>query len=208
VLNSTYLAEYGRALGGFVNIVTKSGANRSEGSLYYFGMHDALNARSILNTPEADKLHQSQFGITFGGPLIRDQLFFFGDYECQVREQSNRFSRVVLDNIASLNAARLQFGLAPETTDQLQKNHYNSFMVKVDQRRSNHTVSSRINFLRSDTDNFLGGRARTSPTSSTARNNLVNDFAGVLNVVSVLSPVLVNEARFQGAYRSFDFPSV
>ena len=38
ILNSTYLAEYGRALGGFVNIVTKSGTNRRDGSLYYFGI--------------------------------------------------------------------------------------------------------------------------------------------------------------------------
>src|SRR5207249_1011798 len=40
ILNSTYLAEYGRALGGFVNIVTKSGTNRYNGSLYYFGMNN------------------------------------------------------------------------------------------------------------------------------------------------------------------------
>ena len=44
VLNSTYLAEYGRALGGFVNIVTKSGTNQRNGSIYYFGMDDALAA--------------------------------------------------------------------------------------------------------------------------------------------------------------------
>ena len=95
VLNSTYLAEYGRALGGFVNIVTKSGSNRTEGSLYYFGMHDGLNARSVLNTPDADVLHQNQFGLTLGAPLAANRTFFFGNYEGQLREQSNRFSRVV-----------------------------------------------------------------------------------------------------------------
>ncbi|HWW88387.1 MAG TPA: carboxypeptidase-like regulatory domain-containing protein, partial [Vicinamibacterales bacterium] len=62
IVNSTYLAEYGRSLGGFVNIVTKSGSNRRDGSVYYFGMDDALTARSILNTPDADVLHQNQFG--------------------------------------------------------------------------------------------------------------------------------------------------
>jgi hypothetical protein len=51
VLNSTFLAEYGRALGGFVNIVTKSGGNRYNGSAYYFGMNDALNATPILTGP-------------------------------------------------------------------------------------------------------------------------------------------------------------
>jgi hypothetical protein len=208
VLNSTYLAEYGRSLGGFVNIVTKSGGNRTSGSAYYFGMHDALNARSVLNTPDADRLRQNQFGVTFGAPIVTDRLFFFGNYEGQVREQSNRFSRVVLDNVDMLNSVRQQFGLQPETTDQVQENHYNSFMAKFDMRRADHGVSLRINYLRSDTDNFLGGGGRASPTSSTSRDNVTDDFAGVLTAVSVLSPTLVNEARFQGAYRSFDFPSV
>jgi hypothetical protein len=208
VLNSTYLAEYGRALGGFVNIVTKSGTNRTDGSLYYFGMHDALNARSVLNTPEADVLHQNQFGVTLGAPLAADRTFFFGNYEGQVREQSNRFSRVVQDNLAALNAVRSQFGLTPETTNQLQTNHYNSFMVKLDQRVPNHTLTTRVNFLRSDTDNFLGGGGRASPTSSTARNNVTNDFAAVQSFVSVFSSGWVNEARVQVASRTFDFPSV
>jgi outer membrane receptor protein involved in Fe transport len=208
VLNSTYLAEYGRALGGFVNIVTKSGTHQVDGSVYYFGMHDALAARSVLNTSDADVLHQNQFGITFGAPIAADRTFFFGSYEGQVREQSNRFSRVVLDNLASLNAVRAQFGLAPETNDQLQQNHYNAFMVKLDDRRGRHTFSTRLNFLHSDTDNFLGGGGRASPTSSTARDNITRDVAIVPSIVSVFSPTLVNEARFQGAYRTFDFPSV
>jgi outer membrane receptor protein involved in Fe transport len=209
VLNSTYLAEYGRALGGFVNIVTKSGGNRRDGSIYYFGMHDALNARSVLNTPDTDVLHQNQFGFTVGAPLAVDRTFIFGNYEGQIREQSNRFSRVVLDNLATLNAVRTQYGLKPETTNQLQKNHYHSFLVKVDHRLAPlHTVSVRYNFLDSDTDNFLGGGGRASPTSSTARDNLVRDQALVANVVSVVSPRLINEARFQAARRTFDFPSV
>src|SRR5262245_15183288 len=53
-LNSTYLAEYGRALGGFVNIITRSGANSLNGSLCYFGVNDAFNAQSILNAPNAN----------------------------------------------------------------------------------------------------------------------------------------------------------
>ncbi|HLG55238.1 MAG TPA: TonB-dependent receptor [Vicinamibacterales bacterium] len=208
VLNSTYLAEYGRALGGFVNIVTKSGTNNVDGSIYYFGMHDALAARSALSTPDGDVLRQNQFGLTFGAPIVADRTFVFANYEGQVREQSNRFSQVVLDNLPALNAVRAQFGLAPETTDQLQQNHYNAFMVKLDNRRGEHTLSTRVNFLHSDTDNFLGGGGRASPTSSTARDNVTTDVAVVPSVVSVFSPTLVNEARFQGAYRTFDFPSL
>jgi len=209
VLNSTYLAEYGRALGGFVNIVTKSGTNRTDGSIYYFGMSDKLNARSVLNPPDADVLHQNQFGAVVGAPLVVDRTFIFGNYEGQIRDQSNRFSRVVLDNVDTLNAVRARFGLTPETTNQLQKNHYHSFLVKVDhQLTPRHTASVRYNFLDSDTDNFLGGGGRASPTSSTARNNVAKDQALVASVVSVLSSNVVNEARFQAARRTFDFPSV
>jgi hypothetical protein len=209
VLNSTYLAEYGRASGGFVNIVTKSGTNRVDGSLYFFGMHDALNARSVLNTPDADVLHQSQFGATVGGPLAVDRTFIFGNYEGQLRDQSNRFSQVVQDNLAALNAVRSQFHLAPETTNQLQQNHYHSLLVKVDHHLTpSHTLSVRYNFLDSNTDNFLGGGGRASPTSSTARDNLTRDQALVANVISVISPQLINEARFQAARRTFDFTSV
>jgi outer membrane receptor protein involved in Fe transport len=206
VLNSTYLAEYGRALGGFVNIVTKSGTNRGSGSAYYFGMNEALGARSILNRPGEDTLNQHQFGATFGGPIKADRTFFFGNYEGQMREQSNRFSQVVLDNLAALNAVRVPLGLRAETTDQVLDNHYNAFLVKVDHHPSeNHTLSVRYNYLTSQTDNFLGGGGRASPTSSTARDNETGDQAFVANVISILSPRLVNEGRFQFARRTFDF---
>jgi outer membrane receptor protein involved in Fe transport len=207
VLNSTYLAEYGRALGGFVNIVTKSGTNRGTGSVYYFWMDDALSARSILNRPNQDTLNQNQFGGTFGGPLARDRTFFFGNYEGQLREQSNRFSQVVLDNLALLNAVRVPLGLRPETTDQVLDNHYNSFLLKLDHHLSErHTFSARYNFLDSNTDNFLGGGGRASPTSSTARDNLTRDQSFVAAVISAL-PRAVNEGRVQVARRTFDFPA-
>ncbi len=209
VLNSTYLAEYGRALGGFVNIVTKSGTNRRDGSVYYYAMDDALAARSILNRPDQDTLNQHQFGVTFGAPIVRDRTFFFGNYEGQIRKQSNRFSQVVLDNLALLNAVREPLGLRPETTDQVLDNHYQSFLVKLDHHfESDHTLSARYNFLDSSTDNFLGGGGRASPTSSTARDNETRDQAFVANFVSILSPDLVNEARVQAARRTFDFSAV
>jgi outer membrane receptor protein involved in Fe transport len=209
VLNSTYLAEYGRALGGFVNIVTKSGTNRGTGSLYYFWMDDALSARPLLSQLNQDTLHQHQFGGTFGGPIAADRTFFFGNYEGQQREQSNRFSQVVLDNLALLNAVRTPLGLRPETTDQVLDNHYNAFLVKVDHHPTQkHTLSLRYNFLDSDTENFLGGGGRASPTSSTARDNVTRDQALVGSFVSIPSSRLLNEARFQIARRTFGFPAV
>ncbi|PYS53453.1 MAG: hypothetical protein DMG13_12575 [Acidobacteria bacterium] len=209
VLNSTYLPEYGRALGGFVNIVTKSGSNDPDGSLYYFGMNDKLNARSILNPPDADVLRQNQLGGTIGGPIKKDRTFFFFSYEDQFRAESNRFSQVILDNISALNAVRSRFNLQPEVLGQLRTNDYSQFLYKVDSRVNEKTnVAFRYNILNSQTHNFLGGGGRASAASSTARDNDTGDLALVANVISVLSSRLVNEGRFQWARRRFDFESV
>ena len=209
ILNSAYLAEYGRALGGFVNIVTKSGTNDLNGSLYYFGMNDALNARSILNPPDANVLRQNQYGATIGGPLKKSRTFFFGNYEGQRRAESNRFSEVIQTNFAALNAARARFGLRPEVLNQVRPNDYDQFLVKLDHRMYDWlNLTARYNFLDSETHNFLGGGGRASPASSTARDNQTRDQAVVVNALSVMSPTSVMEVRFQFARRNFNFRSV
>jgi hypothetical protein len=206
ILNSTYLAEYGRALGGFVNIITRSGSNNVNGSIYYFGTNDKLNARSILNTPDADVLRQHQYGATLGGPIQKDSTFYFVNYEGQRRAESNRFPLIVQQNIAGLNAVAARFNLAPETINQVRTNNYDAFLGKVDRVIGDNTLSLRYNFLIADTKNFLGPGFLGS-TSSSARNNHVNDQTVVGSFISVLSPRASNEARLQLARRSFDFPS-
>ncbi|HKX27885.1 MAG TPA: TonB-dependent receptor [Blastocatellia bacterium] len=209
VLNSSYLAESGRALGGIVNIVTKSGGNKMNGSAYYFGMNDALNARSILNTPDADDLRQNQYGATLGGPIMKNQTFYFGNYEGQRRGESNRFSQVIQSNLAGINAARTRFGLQPEVLNQLRTNDYDQFLIKIDHQLSDrHSLTGRYNYLSSETKNFLGGGGRASAASSTARNNQTRDQALALSAISVLTPSVINEARVQLARRSFGFRSV
>jgi hypothetical protein len=206
ILNSTYLAEYGRALGGFVNIVTKSGSNERSGSAYYYGMDDAFSARSILNREDANVLRQHQYGGTLGGPLARDRTFFFVNYEGQQRSESNRFSQVILDNLAAINGVRARFGLRPETVEQVRTNDYNSLLLKLDHRTSEKlTLSGRYSFLDSTADNFPGGGGRASPASSAARNNAIRDHAVVLNASTVFSPRVLNETRLQWARRSYDF---
>jgi outer membrane receptor protein involved in Fe transport len=208
VLNSAFLAEYGRALGGFVNIVTKSGTNQFHGSAYYFGMNDALNANPILTGPNPD-LRQNQYGATIGGPIRKDKTFFFGSYEGQRRGEDNKFSSVLFNNIDSINATKRFFGLTPEVTDLLRSNDYDGFLAKLDHKiTSNNDLSLRYNLLDSTTEGFLGGGGRASPASSTARNNRTFDQSFVVTDTALLSNRVVNEARVQWARRSFDFPSV
>jgi Carboxypeptidase regulatory-like domain/TonB dependent receptor-like, beta-barrel len=208
VLNSTFLAEYGRALGGFVNIVTKSGTNRSNGSVYYFGMNDTLNAQPILTGPDP-VLRQNQYGATFGGPIKKDKTFFFGSYEGQRRAESNKFSEVIFNNLEAINVTKRFFGLTPEVTHLLRANDYDGFLVKLDHKlTANNDLSARYNLLNSTTDGFLGGGGRASPASTTARNNKTFDQSVVVSDTALLRSNVVNEARVQWARRSFDFPSV
>jgi hypothetical protein len=209
ILTSTFLAEYGRTLGGFVNIVTKSGTNQFTGSLYYFGMNDKLNARSILNGPSNNVLRQNQYGATLGGPVQRERTFFFANYEGQRRAESNRFSQAILSNLSAINVVRRRFGLTPEVIDQVRTNDYNQFLVKLDHKfNTRFDLSFRYNFLDSTTHNFLGGGGRASAAPSTVRDNLTRDQSLVLNSIGVLSHNLVNEARVQLARKTFDFPAV
>jgi outer membrane receptor protein involved in Fe transport len=208
VLNSTFLAEYGRALGGFVNIVTKSGTNRYNGSVYYFGMNDELNALPLLTAPNP-VLRQNQFGATIGGPLRKDKTFFFGNYEGQRRAESNKFSQVIFNNLAAINATKAFFGLTPENTNLLRANDYDGFLTKFDHKITNtNDFSIRYNLLNSTTEGFLGGGGRASPASTTQRNNKVLDQSLVASETALLRNNVVNEARVQWARRTFDFRPV
>jgi hypothetical protein len=84
ILTNNFDAEYGHYSGGMVNLVTKSGANEFHGDAYEFLRLTGMNARNYYNPASVgpkSKYIQNQFGGTFGGPLKKDRLFFFADYE-------------------------------------------------------------------------------------------------------------------------------
>ena len=73
-------AEFGRTAGGVVNVITKSGTNDLHGSLFHFQRLEGLTADASDGTPPTD-FHREQFGVTMGGPIKRDRVFFFGALE-------------------------------------------------------------------------------------------------------------------------------
>ncbi len=84
VMTTTYDARYGRTGGGTVSMVTKSGTNGFHGDAYDYFENGALNANNFennLNGLPRQNLHQNQFGGTFGGPVKKDKIFFFGSFE-------------------------------------------------------------------------------------------------------------------------------
>jgi hypothetical protein len=84
VLTGGFSAEYGKATGGVVNAITKSGTNSFHGDVYEFIRNSALDSRDYFsrsaNTPLAE-FRRNQFGGAVGGPIIKDKTFFFFDYE-------------------------------------------------------------------------------------------------------------------------------
>jgi outer membrane receptor for ferrienterochelin and colicin len=81
-------AEFGRTAGGVVNVITKSGTNRLDGSLFYYQRFEGLTANTSDGKPLTD-FHREQFGGTVGGPLVKDKAFYFAAFE-GVRENLQR----------------------------------------------------------------------------------------------------------------------
>ena len=84
VITANADAEYGNVNGGAILLSTKSGTNHYHGSAYYFLENDNLDANTWANNfarNAKSSYTQSIFGATFGGPILRNKLFFFGDYE-------------------------------------------------------------------------------------------------------------------------------
>jgi hypothetical protein len=84
VLTGGFSAEYGKAAGGVVNAITKSGTNAFHGDAYEFIRNSALDSRDYftrsVNNPKG-QFRRNQFGGSAGGPIIKDKTFIFGDYE-------------------------------------------------------------------------------------------------------------------------------
>ena len=84
VQTNGFNAEYGRAAGAVINVNLKSGSNQVHGSLFEILQNKDLNANSWTNNQAGKPLGpfiQNQFGATAGGPIMKNKLFVFGDYQ-------------------------------------------------------------------------------------------------------------------------------
>ena len=81
ILSHNYSAEFGHSAGGVVNAVTRSGTNQFHGSLYEFLRNNAIDARNFYQQGPEPEFRRNQFGGAVGGPIKKDKLFFFSNYE-------------------------------------------------------------------------------------------------------------------------------
>jgi hypothetical protein len=80
ITTNNFDAELGRAIGAVTNVVLKSGTNKFHGSAFEYIQNNAVNARSYFG-PKLGHLSYNNYGGSIGGPIFKDKLFFFGDYQ-------------------------------------------------------------------------------------------------------------------------------
>lgn len=106
LLTDTYSAQYGKRSGGQLNVVTQSGTNVAHGSAFEFLRNSAVDARNYFDPGPVPPLRRNQFGGALGGPLKKDRLFLFGNYE--------GFRQVLsVSNVAVVPDTQARMGLLP-----------------------------------------------------------------------------------------------
>ena len=206
VVTSGGIAEFGRASGGVVNILTRSGTNAWRGNMYGFFRNQRFDARNPL-APTKDLLTQAQYGATAGGPLRRERTFFFTNFE----QTRRNYSAVITIAPAVVNAINnrlravnypgslIETGVVPASFDTT------NFFARVD-----HCINQRNHFsaryslyhiaaVNSRTVGGLNAVSRGSGLSNTDQTAQVTN-------VTTFSSRTINEARFQFTNSRLDAP--
>lgn len=186
VVTSGGIAEFGRASGGVVNIVTKSGTNNWSGDVYAFARNQRFDARNPLASRK-DPLTQVQYGGTMSGPLWHDRTFFFSNFE-QARRNYSAVITIAPSAIAAINnrlnainfgGPRIETGVVPASFDTT------NVFARVDHNlRSENQLSGRyslyhIDAINSRTVGGLNSISRGSGLADTDQNFAFSDIATI-----------------------------
>jgi outer membrane receptor for ferrienterochelin and colicin len=194
VIQSSFAAEYGRTTGGIVNIVTRSGSNDLHGSAFYFFRDDSLAADNLL-TGTKTEFEQHQFGVSLGGPLAREKLFFFGAAERLAVTDTNVVT-ISDDAIDAIVAAGfdVENGAVPFDRDRT------AAIVKLDwSLRPSHYLSLRGTYAEEEDENQHAWGGLVARSGGGVRR--IEDSALAATAISVLSASASNEARVLYANR-------
>lgn len=193
-------AELGRALGGYFNIVTRSGTNTTRGSGYSFFRDDAFNGRNALTGTKLP-MDQQQFGLSLGGPVARNRTFYFTNVERKVLDQTGVVT-IAAANVPTINSRLAQLGYqgTPVETG-LYSNpvHSTNVMGKIDhQLNTSDQLSVRYAFYQMKSDH---ARSAGQLNTASGSQNLDNvDHSVAVSNIWTLSRNTVNETRAQFAY--------
>ena len=204
---SNMSAEFGRAAGGTVNAVTKSGTNAISGEGFYFLRDKAFQARDPFIAEEFwDQIDErrQQFGAAVGGPVRRDRIFFFGSYDQQVRDfppYVNTFASSFYDTCtaptSNCDAARAYFRSLQATPMPREANNKVT-LAKIDWNfNTSNTLSFSYNGQRWNSPHGIQTQAVITVAESANGTDIVATDFGVINWNSIISPRWLNEMRVQ-----------
>ena len=208
VVTNGAVAEFGRASSGFVNIITQSGTNNLRGKVYGFLRNQRFDARNPL-APTKDPLTQTQYGGSFGAPIIKNRTFFFGNFE-QTRRNDSNVITISPANVAAINnrltavgyrGSLISTGLVPGGYDTT------NLFARVD-----HQINAKNNFTA--TYNFydisaINARTVGGLNAVSRGTNLDNkDHTVNLQNITTVGARSLNEARFQFRRSRLSAPAI
>jgi len=199
-------AQFGRASGGFVNIITQSGTNTYRGRLYGFFRNQRFDARNPLAAGK-DPLTQAQYGVSLGGPVVRDRTFFFSNFE-QTRLHNSAVITISPANVDLVNrkldnlnyaGSRISTGIVPTGFNST------NFLVRLDhQFNTSNNFTARYGLYNIDSDNSRNVGGLNAVSRGTALRN--RDQSIAVSDVATLTPQTLNELRFQFTHSRLQAP--
>ncbi len=197
VVTSGGQAEFGRALGGYVNVVSKSGSNTVHGGAYFYFKNERFNAANAL-ARVALPLTQAQYGASLGGPIIRDRTFYFANFERRELNQSG-LATISPANVTAINSKLRDAGYpGPPVSTGFYPSpvHTSNLFAKVDHHFSDADQAAvRYSVYHVNAINSRGAGGLSAPSASANLDN-TDQTVAVSNIIT-LSPRVVNETRAQ-----------
>lgn len=197
VVTSGGQAEFGRALGGYINMVSKSGSNNLHGDVYFYFKNQRFNAANAL-AQIALPVTQSQYGASLGGPIVHDRTFYFANFEQRELNQSG-LTTILPANVATINAHLLAVDYpGPQISTGIYSNpvHNSNLFAKVDHHFSDTDQASiRYSLYHVTAINSRGAGGLSAPSASANLDDTDQTISA--SNIATLSPRLVNETRAQ-----------
>ena len=200
VVSSGGQAELGRALGGYVNVVTRSGTNQLRGTVYGYFRDDAFNSANALSGTTLP-MSQQQYGASVGGPIRRGRTFYFANAEQRLLDQTG-LTTISPANLAAVNARldavgyrgqRAATGQYQSPVDSL------NMLAKVDHAFTGRDqLSVRYSLYDVTSENSRGAGGLSAPSGSAGLDN--RDQAVSVSNTLTLGDRTVNETRAQFTY--------
>ncbi len=211
VVTSGGQAEFGRAMAGYFNLITRSGTNNLHGTAYGFLRNQRLNAENALSGSKLP-LTQDQYGASLAGPIRKDRTFAFGNFELE-RLNTDGIVTITPANATQINARlkaagysapMLPVGSGP-TTLYPTTLHTNTAFGRVDHRFSEKDqFNARYSFYKLSSINARGVGGLNAVSNGTSVHDTNNAIA--ISNIATVSPRTFNETRGQFVYDSLSAP--